>query len=424
MELELISAVIADHRKLEEVSGIVRDRDFLDPVNRRVWRALHVLAENRVPLNDIATVAGALKAAGLTIGQIAELIGRGTAAHATYYAEQVRDAARRIRTLGRLEAEIKRLADTSVPTDSVLDAVEAVCSDERLADGSEVVKLGEAAREYVLRLQEGQRSASVYSGVPILDEKVGGFAGGETIIIAARPGVGKTSLAMQIGMHNGRKHRPGLFISLEMTRLELVGRVLCGISEVDGRDVRAGRITPETRTRLETAAAEVSELGVWIWDPAAATIGDILARARLAKLKYGIEWLVVDYIGLIDPGKETNPRLSTGNASRKLKGLAKELGVPVFILAQLNREAEKTTPTLAHLKESGDLEQDADAVLFLHEEDKQHQLIVAKHRHGERGKMAVDFDGRSTTFRGDVTSAASNVYDADVVRVNGTRWDF
>ena len=257
-----------------------------------------------------------------------------------------------------------------------------------------------------------------------MDQKVGGFAGGETIIIAARPGIGKTSLAMQIGMHNGRRHRPGLFVSLEMTRLELVGRVLCGVGDVDGRDVRAGRIGPETRAKLTAAAREVAELGVWIWDPPSAKIGDIMARARLAKLKHAVEWIVVDYVQLIDPGKETNPRLSTGIASRRLKTLAKELDVPVFILAQLNREADKTTPTLAHLKESGDLEQDADAVLMIHEEEGRYQVIVAKHRHGERGKVAVEFNGRSTTFSGDVIAPASNVHVTDSVRVNGTRWEF
>lgn len=428
MELELISAVMADPRQLEAVSAIVQDRDFLDPVNRRVWRALRVLIENNVPTNDVAALAAELKAAGLTIRQIADLVGMGIAASAEYYARKVRDAGRRVRCSERIQEALERLGNDAEDTNSVLDALEALCSDERLVEGSNIISIGEAAREYARALKSDDRAAaSVYTGISAVDTVVGGFGGGEMVIVAARPGMGKTSFAMQVAQHNAAKGRPGLFVSLEMTSRELVGRVLCGIADVDNRAIRAGAVSDSDREAIDRAASEVEAMGIWIWDPASAKIGEIMARARLAGLKYGIGWMMLDYVQLIDGGRESR-REAIGRSSQSLKRLAKELGIPVFVLAQLNRdsEKEKRAPRLSDLKDSGDIEQDADAVLFLHEEEGTHCVVVGKHRHGERGKIEVTFDGSRTMFGSPPTFAPqSNVYETPAIKVaaDGT-WMF
>ncbi len=170
-ERELIGAIIADHRQLDVVSAIVRERDFIDPVNRRVWRALHVLAENRVPLNDIAAIKDTLKHAGLTIAEIARMVGEGIAAHAEFYARSVRDTARRVRCAERLTAALELLHTAEANTDTVLDDIEAICADERLETEAGIISIGDAARALVAELRDPPPAAICFSGLWSLDEK-------------------------------------------------------------------------------------------------------------------------------------------------------------------------------------------------------------------------------------------------------------
>jgi replicative DNA helicase len=205
------------------------------------------------------------------------------------------------------------------------------------------------------------------------------------------------------------------------------------MADVDNRRLRRGQILQSDIERIAIASQNARAIGCWIWDRPKATISQIQSMAKLAMLKQGIRWLVVDYIGLIGTGgRRVDRREHIGHCSRTMKELSKELGIPVFILAQLNREAANNIPGLEHLKESGDIEQDADVVLFVHKTtdwDKQrdeYKLIVAKHRHGEIGSKDIEFDGKRTLFTDPnvITVGRSNkAVSHDAVKVNGSRWD-
>jgi len=432
MERELLSALIVDPRQLDTISDIIRDRDFVEPTYRNVYRALQIMRENRVPTDDLAILVKHLKGTGLATTEIARMVGSALAHNASYYAKAVADAARRRRLSEGLSRAFAMLQQDHSDLEAVIGDVESTIEAERATQETSAVHLSEAGDELITRLRDQPREAICFAGIHSLDDTIGGFMGGETVIIAARPGIGKTSLAMQIGLHNARKGRSGLFVSLEMSRVELVARVLCGMADVDSRRLRRGEVTATDVERIHIANEQARSIGCWIWDPPKATVAQIASMAKLALLKQGIRWLVVDYIGLIGTGgRRYDRREHIGHCSRSLKELSKELGIPVFVLAQLNREAAQSEPGLENLKESGDIEQDADVVMFVHKEqdkksrDVEHSLIVAKHRHGKTGKLMVNFDGGKTTFSDQPGSAApSNVYGDLDVKVNGNKWEF
>jgi replicative DNA helicase len=429
MERELIAALIADPRQVDHVSAIVRDRDFLDPQMKAVYRVLLVMRENRVPTDDLALLIRHLKQTGITAQEIGRLVGSGVAANAMHYAKEVSEGARRLRLSEGLGIAYREaLAEGSDLNQVILDA-EAVIEAERATSDRAAVHVTTAGKELVKRLREPSESAVCFSGIYSLDEKIGGFLAGEMVIIAARPGEGKTSLAMQLAMHNARKGRPGLFCSLEMERTELAGRVFCGMSDVDSNRLRKREITEADVQRIEKAITETTEAGCWIWDPPKATIDEIASAAKLEATRHRIGWVVVDYIGLIDAGNRRGDRREhIGHFSRSLKRLAKELKVPVFVLAQLNREACKGEPQLHHLKESGDIEQDADTVIFIHQpEEHKHEILIPKNRHGEsRIALDVTFDGRRTSFSDPnavSVGRSSDVYgDVGLAVSDGGRW--
>ena len=208
--------------------------------------------------------------------------------------------------------------------------------------------------------------------------------------------------------------RRGLIVSLEMRDTELVLRMLCGLAEVDSRDVRGGRLTDAHRKELHTAAEDVGRLPLRIWAPPAATIAEIRRLARHTKATIGLELLVVDYLGLVRPAGDEKrlPRYEqVGIISAGLKQLAKELGIVVVALAQLNREAEDGEPKLSQLRESGSIEQDADAVLLIHHPQAKQAssaatapsssdafVIVAKHRHGQICRVRLVWHPTTTSF--------------------------
>jgi replicative DNA helicase len=251
------------------------------------------------------------------------------------------------------------------------------------------------------------------TGLAKLDEAMGAMLPGEMVVIAARPGQGKSALGVQIAMHAAERGRPGLIVSLEMRDTELVKRKLCEFAELDSRDVRSGRLSDEHRQQLHDAAQQLTDLPLRLWSPPSATLADIRAVARRAKAKGGLQLLVVDYLGLVRPGSEDRrlPRFEqVQNISAGLKSLSKELNLPVISLCQLNREADQSAPRLSHLRESGAIEQDADLVIFLHHpESPAHiageqpyaqtvNVIVAKHRHGQVGKVSLLWHPRETRF--------------------------
>jgi replicative DNA helicase len=249
-----------------------------------------------------------------------------------------------------------------------------------------------------------------------MDALTGGFHDSELIILAARPSMGKTALAMNIAEHvSMNEDVPVLFVSLEMSSIELADRLLCSVARVNGHRLRNGTITNEDRGRLIEKASIVSRAPLFVDDSPTRMVSEISAAARRILRREGkLGLVVIDYLQLIEPDNPRDPRQEqVARIARRLKGLARELEVPVLCLAQLNRQAEDSKdhrPKLSHLRESGAIEQDADVVMFVHREEYyrrgeeqeqfagQAEIIISKQRNGPVGDIPLIWRKEYTRF--------------------------
>jgi replicative DNA helicase len=265
---------------------------------------------------------------------------------------------------------------------------------------------------------EGKHTASgVDCGFARLDEQTGGLHPGELIILAARPSMGKTAFALNVAENVAVQQKaPVLFVSLEMSSLELADRLLCSMARVNGHRMRNGTLTPQDRDRLAEKSSALSQSPFFVDDSPSRTMTEIAAAARRIIRRHGnLGLIVIDYLQLIDPDNPRDPRQEqVARIARRLKGMARELKVPVMCLAQLNRQTEAgkdNIPRLSHLRESGAIEQDADVVMFVHREEYyqrgeakdqyagQAQIIVAKQRNGPVGDVDLEFHKDFTRFQ-------------------------
>jgi replicative DNA helicase len=266
------------------------------------------------------------------------------------------------------------------------------------------------------RMKHEHALGGVETGFTDLDALCGGLHNSELIILAARPSMGKTALAMNIAEHIaiGIK-QPVLFVSLEMACLELADRLLCSASQVNGHRLRNGTISQEDRRRLVQKSTEISSAPLFIDDTPGRTLTEIAAVARRLKRKSGLSLIVIDYLQLIEPDNPRDPRQEqVAKIARRLKTMSRELDIPVLCLAQLNRQAEVSRdnrPRLNHLRESGAIEQDADVVMFVHREEYyqtndedrervrgQAEIIIAKQRNGPIGDVKLLWQHDYTRF--------------------------
>jgi replicative DNA helicase len=249
-----------------------------------------------------------------------------------------------------------------------------------------------------------------------LDNITGGLHANELIILAARPSMGKTALAMNITENVAmRSEQPVLFVSLEMSKLELCDRLLCSAAKVNGQKLRNGNIGNDERKQLIEKAGEMSSAPLYVDDAPSRTVSEIAASARRIRRREGkLGLIVVDYLQLIEPDNPRDPRQEqVAKMARRLKGLARDLSVPVLCLSQLNRQTEGTgdhRPKLSHLRESGAIEQDADVVMFIHREEYyqrgddaeqyagQAEIIIAKQRNGPTGEIEMLWQKDFTLF--------------------------
>jgi replicative DNA helicase len=253
----------------------------------------------------------------------------------------------------------------------------------------------------------------ITTGFTDLDAVLGGLHKSDLIILAARPSMGKTSMALNIIENCGV---PAMFFSLEMARNQLVDRMLSGKSGINLTKLVTGKLNGADWIEINNAAEAVSSLPILIDDSPSLHFSEIRRRARIAFKQIGIKLIVVDYLQLMrgNESKNGNRETEVSNISRALKAIAKELNIPVIALAQLNRDLEKRSnkrPELSDLRESGSIEQDADIVMFIYREEvytkantpeelkNKAEIIVAKHRNGPTGFAMLSFDKSTTTFR-------------------------
>lgn len=433
-ERGVLGSLLLDPSLCDEVVLAIRPEDFYAEPNRRLFShivAMHdegkridatLLVERLKQKGEYEAIGGA--------AYLAEIIHSvPVAAHALYYANIVREKAM-LRDLIYASTAILRDAydPTLDPDELVSRAEERIFSVHDLRARDQITPINDvllqAFEEIDRRMQGG--AAGIPTGFTDLDELTGGLHPSELIILAARPSMGKTALAMNIAEHVAVKANvPTLFVSLEMSRQELAQRMLCSRGRINGRKFRSAFLSAEDRSKLVEAASVLSKAPLYIDDSPSRTMTEIAAAARRLKRRVKLGFVVIDYLQLIEPDNPKDPRQEqVAKIARRLKGMARELNIPVLCLAQLNRQAEVSKdnrPKLSHLRESGAIEQDADVVMFIHREEygmspeeAQEQnlvgkadLIVAKQRNGPTGDIALVWRKEYTTFE----NAASSRYE-------------
>jgi replicative DNA helicase len=352
------------------------------------------------------------------------------AAHAAYYANIVRDKST-LRQLILSSTEILRDAydDGTEPREMLNHAEEKIFAILDKRGGGEVASIADILHEAMVRIDSRMKhehaTGGIETGFTDYDSLTGGLHDSELVILAARPSMGKTALAMNIAEYVAMELSvTTLFVSLEMSSLELGDRLLCSSARVNGHRLRNGTISNDDRRKLVEKAAQISQSPLFVDDTPARTMTEIAAAARRLKRRNKLGLVIIDYLQLIEPDNPKDPRQEqVAKIARRLKGLARELCVPVLCLAQLNRQAElsrENKPRLSHLRESGAIEQDADVVMFVHreeyyctnEEDRarvagQAEIIVAKQRNGPIGDVKLHWQHDFTRFE----NAAYKPYD-------------
>jgi replicative DNA helicase len=403
----VVGSAIIKSAVLDDLA-FLQPEDFYDDTLSAVFTWLHDRHRRGEPI-DVGLLGKQFHSDdwAARIGEIVHAVPH--AQHAVHYAKIVANTAkwRRLREVGENLIQQAQLAEGE--SDTLLDALESKLATVRLTSGDgEPVTLKDAAVAALGRIdaiQQRGQSAGVPTGLSSFDEDQGGLFPGELTILAARPGVGKTSFALQIAAHNAERGQLVYFASLEMSAEELATRLACGESGVSNRLVRTGRFGGDESRRLSDAFARQSRAALDIHDRSALTVAAIRREIRKRK-KRGLTLAVVDYLQLVTPEDRRLPReQQVARMVRQLKETAREYDVPILCLCQLNRQADgDEAPRLSQLRESGAIEQDADVVLFLqsHEpkQDEMHNAIltVAKNRNGETGPIRLSWDGSRTRF--------------------------
>jgi replicative DNA helicase len=425
-EQAVLGSLILLPERCDEVALVIKEDDFYDDANRRIYAQMHRLHESGKQIDPMLLVQ-ALKDSGEfeLVGGAAYLAELGsvvpTAAHAEHYARIVREKST-LRSLILASTDILRDAyDPTVdPREMLSRAEERVFGILEEKGEGKVHTIRDVLHQSISRIHARMKQDHAFGGIETgfddFDEMTGGLHGSELLILAARPSMGKTALALNMVEHVAINLRePTLFVSLEMSAIELGDRLLCSRARVNGHRLRNGHITNEERTLLTKTANEISGAPLFIDDMPSRTMTEIAANARRIKRRDRLKLIVIDYLQLIDPDNSRDPRQEqVAKIARRLKGLARELDVPVLCLAQLNRQVESSRdnkPQLSNLRESGAIEQDADVVMFVHrdeyyqtnEEDRQRvrgeaDLLIRKQRNGPTGDVKLTWLHDFTRF--------------------------
>ncbi len=425
-EAAVLGSMIIDPECIGEVVETLERDAFYRIEHRHIYEALISLYEKNkgvgidgVLLRDELVKRGLLEEVGGVeyIGKILDSV--PSAANVAYYTGVVKDKML-LRELISVAGEILDKAyDQSGETYEMLDEVEQrifAVTDKNITGSAASLKDLVVRSFELIESRQGTHVTGLPTGYYELDDLTCGLQNGEMIIVAGRPSMGKTSLALNIAEHLGLIEKaPIAIFSLEMGRQQLAERFLCSISEIDSQKVRRGLLSDEHYKKLANACAELSEAPIYIDDTSTLSPLELRAKARRLKSKHDIRCIVVDYLQLmhVGAGQAESRQQEITAISRYLKALARELNVPVVVLSQLNRAPEGREghrPRMSDLRESGSIEQDADVVMLLHREDYYHrgdpdyqedntaEVIIAKQRNGPTGTVKLIFREKVTRF--------------------------
>jgi replicative DNA helicase len=418
-EQSVLGAILIDKNAIVPVSEILKSGDFYSDMNGIIYGEMLVLYEERKPI-DLLTLTEKLKKNKLLkkfdstyLTDLVEQV--PTAANVSTYAHMVKEDAtkRRLITAGTEIAEIGYGENAEVK--DMLDKAESSIfsiSQGHMTRG--FIALKETLTDSFDRIDELQKEGvglrGVRTGFIDLDNMLSGMQKNNLIILAARPGQGKTAFMLNISQNIAVKDKKpvGIF-SLEMSKEELVDRLLVGQADVDAWKLKTGKLSDDDFGKLSDAMGQLADAPIFIDDTPGLSLVEMRSKARRLQMEHDLSLLIVDYLQLIVPGKRYESRVQeVAMISQALKNLARELGIPVLSASQLSRAVEhrgEKKPQLADLRESGTIEQDADVVMFLYRPDTDSvpthiptKLLIAKHRNGPTGEIDLLFQGNRIRF--------------------------
>jgi len=421
-EVSVLGAVLQDPQALLKAMEVLRASDFYKEAHRKVFDACLGLFE-RSEAVDLVTVANELlrrkwlDEVGGAAGLAALVDAVPTAANVGYHARIVKDKALLRSLIEKGTAVVSRAYADADDVDEILDWGEQqifeISQDKTSRSFVPVRSLLKGTIEYIERLYERKvHVTGVPTGYRKFDEMTAGLQPADLIVVAGRPSMGKTSFCLNIAEHAAIKERiPVGVFSLEMSKEQLVQRLLCSLAKVNSNRLRTGYLSDSDWPRLTTQAGILSESPIFIDDTPGISLLEMRAKARRLKAEQGLGLLIIDYLQLVaGRGRAESRQQEISEISRSLKAMAKELNVPVIALSQLSRAVEARDdkrPILSDLRESGAIEQDADVIMFIYRDEVYHpdtedknaaEIIIGKQRNGPTGTVRLRFFGQYTRF--------------------------
>jgi replicative DNA helicase len=433
-EESIVGSLMIDKEAIYKVADILRHQDFYKPINGKIFEIIIKLYEKHEPI-DILSVTSKLKEEGFLqdVGGAAYLTkiieSVPTAAHVVHYAKLVKEK-KVLRDLIHASAEIGEQAfNPSDDVENILDNIEQkIFSISQHSLSRKFIFIKDelhSAYERIEKLHSGEgKLRGVSTGFSQLDNYLSGLQKSDLIIVGARPSIGKTAFALDIARNVAiRENKPVGLFSLEMSREQVIDRLIAAESHVPLWKLRTGRLSSDTDFEMIQSGLDIlSRAPIFIDDTPSPNILQMRSMARRLQSEHGLELLVIDYLQLIQPRTNSdNIVQQITEISRNLKGVARELNVPVLALAQLSRaveQRESKVPRLSDLRDSGSLEQDSDVVMFIYRSDRDKnnpapaeqnttEIIIAKHRNGPLGTVKLKFDTEKVSFRNIDTSYSS-----------------
>ena len=418
-EQSLLGALLIDKDAIVKISELLHASNFYRfEQHGSIFEAMQKLFERREPI-DLVTVTEELKRQGFydKIGGSAYLASLvnivPTSAHIEHYAKIIRDHAVRRNLIAQATTLIQKAYDETESVEMLLESAEAgIFSISQAHVSRDFRPIKDALTESFDRLDELQKTSGKLRGVPTgfrdLDSKLAGMQNSNLIILASRPGQGKTSMALNIAQYVAvSAGLPVGIFSLEMSQEELVDRLLIGQSDIDAWKLKTGRLGESDFDKLSLAMGELAEAPIFIDDTPGITISEMRTKARRLQIEHGLKFLIVDYLQLVKGRNLENRVQEVSEISQNLKNLARELKIPILACSQLSRAVEQRgtkKPQLADLRESGAIEQDADVVMFIWRPDpdnmEQVKLDIQKHRNGPTGEIDMMFRPERVKFYG------------------------
>lgn len=421
-ERAVLGAILIDNEALHKVLEFLREDDFYREAHRKIFRAMTTLSRHGEP-TDIVTVCHSLEAEGSLAmsggaSYLSSLVDSiPSAANITAYGRIIREKAV-LRSLIETANQIVTMGyDAASEADSTLDAAEKMIfhlGESRLSQNMSPVKdvVKDSFKKIEQLFEARGEITGLATGFRDFDILTSGLQPDDLIILAARPSMGKTSLAINIAENAAIQSRASVAVfSLEMSKEQLVMRMLCSQAMIDSSRLRKGQLHEDDWPRLTKAAGALSDVNIFIDDTPAISVMEMRSKARRLKREKNLGLIIVDYLQLVRAGVQTqNREQEIADISRTLKGMAKELKVPVLALSQLNRGVESRTnrrPQLSDLRESGAIEQDADIISFIYRDEVYDpqtpdkgvaEIIIGKHRNGPTGVVRLAFLNQYTKF--------------------------